>query len=83
MCPRQRSDRCSALIVPAPPESGRADLGPEVGLERREVADLVRTDRETVDRWLLSGESGRHLEMPDMAIELLRLKLAARKDGGA
>ncbi|MCB1746366.1 MAG: hypothetical protein H6977_01190 [Gammaproteobacteria bacterium] len=52
-------------------------------LERREVADLVRTDRATVDRWLLSAESGRHLEMPDMAIELLRLKLAARKDGGA
>ncbi|MGE0485383.1 MAG: hypothetical protein AB7Q81_14670 [Gammaproteobacteria bacterium] len=48
-------------------------------LERREVAELVRTDRETVDRWLLSAEGGRHLEIPDMAIELLRLKLAARE----
>ena len=44
-------------------------------LERREVTELVFTDRTTVDRWLLSGEGARHLEMPDMAIELLRLKL--------
>jgi len=47
-------------------------------LERREVAELVCTDRETIDRWLLSAESHRHLEMPDMAIELLRLKLELR-----
>lgn len=45
------------------------------GLERREIAELVFTDRTTVDRWLLSGEGSRHLEMPDMAIELLRIKL--------
>lgn len=45
------------------------------GLERREVADLVLVDKATVDRWLLSGEGARHEEMPDMAIELLRLKL--------
>ena len=44
-------------------------------LERRDVAALVLVDRDTVDRWLLSGESSRRLEMPDMAIELLRLKL--------
>lgn len=44
-------------------------------LERREIAALLMVDRDTVDRWLLSGESSRHLEMPDMAIELLRLKL--------
>ena len=48
------------------------------GLERREIADLVRTDRESVDRWLLSNESGRHLEVPDMAIELLSLKLTGK-----
>lgn len=47
-------------------------------LERSEVAELVCTDRETVARWLLSPESTRHLEVPDMAIELLRLKLADR-----
>ena len=44
-------------------------------LERREIAELVMVDRDTVDRWLVSAESSRHLEIPDMAIELLRLKL--------
>ena len=48
-------------------------------LERREIADLVSTDRDTADRWLLTNESSRHLEAPDMAIELLQLKLADRK----
>jgi hypothetical protein len=54
------------------------DFMAEYQIDRREVADLVCTDRDTVDRWLLSRESSRHLEMPDMAIELLRLKLAGR-----
>jgi hypothetical protein len=45
------------------------------GLERHEIAELVLVHRGTVDCWLLSGESARHIEMPDMAIELLRLKL--------
>jgi orotate phosphoribosyltransferase-like protein len=49
------------------------------GLERREIADLVSVDRDTVDRWLVSAESSKHLEIPDMAIELLALKLAAHK----
>ncbi len=44
-------------------------------LERREIAELVLVDRDTVDRWLLSAEASRHLEVPDMALELLRLKL--------
>ena len=48
-------------------------------LERREIADLVSTDRDTVDRWLLTNESSRHLKVPDMAIELLQLKLANHK----
>ena len=47
-------------------------------LERREIAELVSTDRVSVDRWLLTNESGRHIEVPDMAIELLQLKLADR-----
>lgn len=50
----------------------------EYHIDRREIADLVCSDRDTVDRWLLSRESSRHLEIPDMAIELLRLKLAGR-----
>lgn len=48
-------------------------------LKRREIADLVSTDRNTVDRCLLTNESSRHLEVPDMAIKLLQLKLADHK----
>ena len=47
-------------------------------LERREVADLVRVKRETVDHWLASHESKHSEVMPDMAIELLELKLKQR-----
>jgi hypothetical protein len=45
------------------------------GLDRHEVADLVRVRRETVDHWLLSHESRAHEEVPEMAVELLELKL--------
>ncbi|MCZ6605917.1 MAG: hypothetical protein O7A03_12345 [Alphaproteobacteria bacterium] len=48
-------------------------------LERREIAELLSVQRDTVDRWLISTESSRNLEIPDMAVELLDLKLAARK----
>lgn len=44
-------------------------------LDRHEVADMVRVRRDTVDRWLLSNESRAHEEVPEMAIELLELKL--------
>jgi hypothetical protein len=44
-------------------------------LDRHEVSELVRVRRDTVDRWLLSNESRAHEEVPDMAIELLELKL--------
>ena len=46
------------------------------GLERREIAELVLVHRELADRWLLSHESSRAIDVPDMAIELLKLKLA-------
>ncbi len=49
-------------------------------LERREIAELLSVQRDTVDRWLISPESSRNLEIPDMAVELLDFKLAARKD---
>jgi hypothetical protein len=54
------------------------DLMIEHELERREVAELLSVKREEVDNWLKSRESGGHAEVPDMAIELLTLKLAAR-----
>ena len=51
------------------------DLITEHQLERHVVADLLKVRRELVDRWLLSNESRAHEEVPDMAIELLELKL--------
>lgn len=47
-------------------------------LDRREIAEMVRVKRETVDHWLMSTDSRHHEEVPDMAIELLELKLRAR-----
>ncbi len=44
-------------------------------LDRRQVAELVSVKREMVDHWLTSNESKNHEEIPDMAIELLELKL--------
>jgi len=44
-------------------------------LERREVASLLRVSIDTVQRWLLPLESKHREDVPDMAIELLGLKL--------
>ena len=44
-------------------------------LDRRQVAELVSVKRDTVDHWLISNESKSHEEIPDMAIELLEIKL--------
>ncbi len=55
------------------------DLMATYRLERREVAELVLVDRDTVDRWLLPVGADRHLSIPDMAIELLQLKLSIRQ----
>jgi len=51
------------------------DLMSDHAIERRELAELVRVDRAVVDTWLAPGESSKHMEIPDMAIELLTLKL--------
>lgn len=56
------------------------DLMSDYGLDRREVAELVRVERVTVDGWLAPGESSKHIEIPDMAIELLTLKLNDEPD---
>lgn len=48
------------------------------GLERGEVADMVKVKRDVVDHWLASGESRHHETIPDMAIELLELKIKLR-----
>jgi orotate phosphoribosyltransferase-like protein len=51
------------------------ELVAEHQLERHEVAELLKVKQETVGHWLLSNESRSHEEVPDMAIELLELKL--------
>ena len=48
-------------------------------LERMEIAEMLKVKRDEVDHWLLSSESKNHKEMPDMAIELLELKLNLKK----
>lgn len=49
-------------------------------LDRTEVAELLKVDRQQVDSWMLSPESAHHEEIPDMAIELLELKLKLRQE---
>ena len=48
-------------------------------LERREVAELLKVKTDTVNHWLVSHESHHYEDMPDMAIELLEIKLGAKK----
>ncbi len=44
-------------------------------LDRREIAEMLKVKRDRVDRWLLSNESKNREAVPDMAIELLRMKI--------
>ena len=44
-------------------------------LDRRDIAEMVSVKRDIVDHWLLPNDAGSHEEIPDMAIELLELKL--------
>ena len=53
----------------------KIDLMRSHELERREVASLLRVSIDTVQRWLLPVESKHREDVPDMAIELLGLKL--------
>ena len=48
-------------------------------LERREVAELLKVKAETVNHWLASHESHNYENMPDMAIELLEIKLGIKE----
>ena len=55
------------------------DITTQYELDRRDVADLVKAKRDTVDRWLLPNESAQHEPVPDMAIELLELKISLKQ----
>jgi hypothetical protein len=48
-------------------------------LDRMELAELLKVKRDEVDHWLLSHESKNHKDVPDMAIELLELKLGLKE----
>lgn len=48
-------------------------------LERREVAELLKVKAETINHWLASHESHSYEDMPDMAIELLEIKLGTKE----
>lgn len=47
-------------------------------LERREIASLLNVERDQVEHWLASTESVKGSAIPDMAIELLEIKLGER-----
>ena len=55
------------------------DIMAEKKLDRMELAELLIVSRDEVDHWLLSHESKNHKEIPDMAIELLELKLGLKE----
>lgn len=48
-------------------------------LDRTEVAEMLKVHRDQVDHWMASPESAQHEDIPDMAIELLELKLKLRE----
>jgi hypothetical protein len=55
------------------------DIMAEEKLDRLQIAELVMVRRDEVDHWLLPHGSNNHKEMPDMAVELLELKLGLKK----
>ncbi len=55
------------------------DIMTERELDRMQLAELLKVKRAEVDQWLLSHESKNHKEIPDMAIELLELKLGLKE----
>lgn len=54
------------------------ELIAEYQLDRRELAEILKVKRQLVDHWLLPNEAKDHEEVPEMAIELLELKLRDR-----
>ncbi len=44
-------------------------------LERLDVAEMLKVKLSQIDAWLASNESKHHEAVPEMAIELLELKL--------
>ena len=55
------------------------DLITEHQLERPDLAEMLKVKVDTINNWLLSNESKHHEEVPDMAIELLEIKLSKKE----
>ena len=55
------------------------DIMADQKLDRMELSELLKVSRDEIDHWLLSHESKNHKEIPDMAIELLELKLGLKE----
>lgn len=51
----------------------------EFNLERLDVAEMVKVDLDQVGKWLAPTETKQHQTIPDMAIELLELKLKLKQ----
>ena len=49
-------------------------------LDRYDLSEMLKAPLEQVDTWLLSTESAHYQEVPDMAVELLELKLRLREE---
>jgi len=55
------------------------ELITEHKLDRRDVAAMLSVKPSLIDHWLLSPESKNHEDIPQMAIELLELKLKFKR----
>lgn len=55
------------------------DIMIENELDRLEIANLLKVKHDEVNKWLASVESKNCKEMPDMAIELLELKVKVKE----
>ncbi len=49
-------------------------------LDRFDLSEMLKAPLDQVDSWLLSPESAHYQEVPDMAVELLELKLRLRAE---
>ena len=54
------------------------DIMHEQELDRMTLAEMLKVKQDEVDHWLLSNESKNQKEVPDMAIELLEIKLGLK-----
>ena len=52
----------------------------DYSLDRQAVSELLSVKRDTVDHWLLPSDARNSEAIPDMAVELLELKMQMAED---